>query len=1022
MSYMFTGSAFNQDIGMWITSNVINMSGMFANNYVFNQNIRGWSVNNVLNFSAMFFNGSSENSLFNNGADALSSNTSPLTWVLNTEPSKSIDMAYMFNGSTSFSQDISSWNIQNVTNMQKMFGSNRFGIGSDRFGSMTSPLFNQMLNAWATLTTIPKNVRFDTIKYTADGTNAVNTLKSTPNNWFINFDIRPNGGLVTYSPRSVNKGESFTLVYSVTNIPPTNGTTYNLVKSDNPSVPITTPFTSAGELQYTFTNVILNDDTFSTLFIVDTNANSIVDQIQINIMSDNLSLNYSVTNIANMEIGIYLSGSGNASVDWGDNSIVEVELELLSLSSTPTEFKHTYYATGTYSVSISGTNISQLGNGATQATGINLLSSVSSFGNVGLTSLNGAFYKATGLNNIPYSLPTTTTVTDLGFCFSYSNINDPDIVNWDTSAVTNMVNMFSYATNFDQNLSNWYVNNVTVFTEMFKNAPKFNNGDSPLYWSLSDIGPINMTSMFYGAPQFNQDISWNTDTVCNMRAMFQNASSFNQNVSNWNVSNVTDFKLMFANAYAFNNGNDRLNWFLANTGTVSFDYMFTSANAFNQDISWNTNVVTSMEHMFQDATSFNKNVSGWNVGNVTSFNSMFFGATDFNNGEAPLTTNTAPITWSINASGPAIVNMESIFYNATSFSQDISSWNVKNVSTMLMMFDPYNTSMTSTLFNNMLNEWSGRVTIPQNVVLDSIKYTLGSQTALNDLINAPNNWIINGNSESKGLVTYSPTSVNSGVPFTLVYTVDSIPSISGHVYNLINSNNPSTIISSFTSAGEANYTFPNVVLYDNNYSTLYIIDTSLNSIVDAVYINTFFPCFKEGTKILTDRGYVPIEHLRKGDMVKTPMDEYKPVFMIGKKVIYNHALREREKNQLYVCSPQNYPEVFEDLVITGCHSILEDDFISVEQREKVREINGGIYITEINCDTHMFAKCRVPACVDERTAIFKKEGPFTIYHIALENDNMFNNYGIYANGLLVETCSKRYLTELSNMDQIETTE
>jgi hypothetical protein len=25
------------------------------------------------------------------------------------------------------------------------------------------------------------------------------------------------------------------------------------------------------------------------------------------------------------------------------------------------------------------------------------------------------------------------------------------------------------------------------------------------------------------------------------------------------------------------------------------------------------------------------------------------------------------------------------------------------------------------------------------------------------------------------------------------------------------------------------------------------------------------------------------------------------------------------------------------------------------------------------------------------------------------------NYGVYANGLLVESCSKRYLTELSNM-------
>jgi len=37
----------------------------------------------------------------------------------------------------------------------------------------------------------------------------------------------------------------------------------------------------------------------------------------------------------------------------------------------------------------------------------------------------------------------------------------------------------------------------------------------------------------------------------------------------------------------------------------------------------------------------------------------------------------------------------------------------------------------------------------------------------------------------------------------------------------------------------------------------------------------------------------------------------------------------------------------------------------------------------------------------------------------LENENYFHNYGIWANGLLVETCSKRYLTELSNMELIE---
>jgi len=39
-----------------------------------------------------------------------------------------------------------------------------------------------------------------------------------------------------------------------------------------------------------------------------------------------------------------------------------------------------------------------------------------------------------------------------------------------------------------------------------------------------------------------------------------------------------------------------------------------------------------------------------------------------------------------------------------------------------------------------------------------------------------------------------------------------------------------------------------------------------------------------------------------------------------------------------------------------------------------------------------------------------------IYHFALENENVYANYGVLANGLLVETCSIRYLKELSNMD------
>ena len=166
-------------------------------------------------------------------------------------------------------------------------------------------------------------------------------------------------------------------------------------------------------------------------------------------------------------------------------------------------------------------------------------------------------------------------------------------------------------------------------------------------------------------------------------------------------------------------------------------------------------------------------------------------------------------------------------------------------------------------------------------------------------------------------------------------------------------------------------------------------------------------CFLEGSKILTKEGYKKIEELKKGDLVKTLSSGYKKIDMIGYKNMWNPASEERIKDQLYVYKKKNMEEVFEDLVLTGCHSVLIDRFETSEKREKVRKLLGGIFITE--------KKARLPACLDERAEIYKSEGLHTIYHVALENEVYYNSYGIYANGLLVESCSQEYLKELSGM-------
>ena len=170
-------------------------------------------------------------------------------------------------------------------------------------------------------------------------------------------------------------------------------------------------------------------------------------------------------------------------------------------------------------------------------------------------------------------------------------------------------------------------------------------------------------------------------------------------------------------------------------------------------------------------------------------------------------------------------------------------------------------------------------------------------------------------------------------------------------------------------------------------------------------------CFKEDTKILCfvndKEEYLPIQDIRRDTLVKTYSNGYKKVDIIGTKKMYNPGNNLKSKDRLYKCTKENYPEITEDLIITGCHSILTNH-VTVEQRKLTEELMGNVYVTE----NHY----RLPACVDDRAEPYTVGGLHNIWHIALEHSDYYMNYGIYANGLLVETTSKRMLKELSGMD------
>ena len=204
------------------------------------------------------------------------------------------------------------------------------------------------------------------------------------------------------------------------------------------------------------------------------------------------------------------------------------------------------------------------------------------------------------------------------------------------------------------------------------------------------------------------------------------------------------------------------------------------------------------------------------------------------------------------------------------------------------------------------------------------------------------------------------------------------------------------------------------IALDNNY--IYVCnqvatDGKVYKIANPYY--TPIPCFLEGSKILQynpetqTEQYVPIETLRTGDLIKTSASGYKAISHIGKKDLPDPATNQDKRDLLYVFDSKWASEDLGPLCITGRHCLLHTK-LSESEIEKVKQFTGDIYITE--------NKYRVPAYLDSRREPYTKTDPVVIWHFALENDNIYKNYGVYANGLLVESSSIEYMTDHSNME------
>lgn len=173
-----------------------------------------------------------------------------------------------------------------------------------------------------------------------------------------------------------------------------------------------------------------------------------------------------------------------------------------------------------------------------------------------------------------------------------------------------------------------------------------------------------------------------------------------------------------------------------------------------------------------------------------------------------------------------------------------------------------------------------------------------------------------------------------------------------------------------------------------------------------VTFNLEAPCFNEGTEILmlkdSKEEYVPIQTLKRGDLVKSYKHGYRKIELIGKNKMKNNP--EDFGQCMYRMKKTESNGLTQDLMLTGWHSILVDDLGDCKEENE-------LYVTGMIEDKHLLL-----SSVSKDFEKVESYESFTIYHFCLENDgDDTRRYGVYANGILSETPSKEIYTQNMNL-------
>jgi surface protein len=224
-------------------------------------------------------------------------------------------------------------------------------------------------------------------------------------------------------------------------------------------------------------------------------------------------------------------------------------------------------------------------------------------------------------------------------------------------------------------------------------------------------------------------------------------------IADWDTSGITDMSHAFEDAASFND--DISAW---NTGQVtSLKNMFFFATAFDQDIgSWDVSKVTTMEGMFYSSFAFNQDIGSWVTSKVTNMRKMFNAADAFNQDIG---------SWDVSK----VTTIEQMFFFAAAFNQDISSWDTSEVTNMSQAF-------AFSIFNFDISGWDiSKVTSLERMFAfdsdfdhDLTAWNVAAVTTMTNMFRSATEfsptlcWVVDGSVDVTDMFTGSSGSLGDG--------------------------------------------------------------------------------------------------------------------------------------------------------------------------------------------------------------------------------------------------------------------